>query len=145
MSGLSTEGSEEGALERDGRFRQDATILVADRNPRIRGLVERELRDEGYRVFAVENISQLRSWIAPEHLPDLLILDPDLPGGGSEDHIWPLLARYPRLPVVFHCLAADIPSPMPRMGCAVIVEKSADSIDLLKRQIARLLRKYCQD
>jgi DNA-binding NtrC family response regulator len=144
MSGLSTERSE-GALERDRRLRRDATILVADRNPRIRGFVERELRDEGYRVFTVESIYQLRNWISPGRLPDLLILDPDLPGGGPEDHIWPLLGRYPYLPVVFHCLATDIPSPMPRMDFTVIVEKSADSIDLLKRQIALLLRKKIQD
>jgi hypothetical protein len=47
--------------------------------------------------------------------------------------------------VVFHCLAADIPAPMPRMACTVIVEKSADSIDLLKRQIALLLKTNPRD
>jgi DNA-binding response OmpR family regulator len=135
----------QGAVEGDGRLRRDATILVADRNPRIRGLVERELREAGYRVFTVESVSQLRGWIVPEHLPDLLILDPDLPGGGPQDHIRPLLARYPRLPVVFHCLAGDIPSPVPGLDFTVVVEKSADSIDLLKRQIALLLRKKHQD
>jgi DNA-binding NtrC family response regulator len=144
MSGLSTDRTE-GALEHEGGRPGDLTILVADRNPRIRGLVERELRDAGYRVFAVDSVSQLRSWIAPERLPDLLILDPDLPGGGPVDHIWPLLRRYPRLPVVFHCLGTDIPGPMPRMAFTVIVEKSADSIDLLKRQIVLLLRKKHQD
>jgi hypothetical protein len=44
------------------------------------------------------------------------------------------------LPVVFHCLAADIPTPMPQVACTAIVEKSADSIDLLKRQIGLLLK-----
>jgi DNA-binding NtrC family response regulator len=144
MSGLSTERSG-GSLVRDGRRHPYSTILVADRNPRIRGFVERELRDEGYRVYTVESISQLRSWISPERLPDLLILDPDLPGGGPEDPIWPLLGRYPHLPVVFHCLTTDIPNPLPRMVFTVIVEKSADSIDLLKQQIALLLRKKYQD
>jgi DNA-binding NtrC family response regulator len=122
------------------KMRQDLTILVADRNPRIRGFVERELRGAGYRVFAVENVSQLMSWIGREELPDLLVLDPDLPGGCAEDQVWPLLARHPHLPVVFHCLAADIPAPIPQMACTVIVEKSADSIDSLKRQISLLLR-----
>ena len=132
-------------MERDGRLRRDHTILVADRNPRIRGYVERELREAGYRVIAVDSVSQLRSWIATERLPDLLILDPDLPGGGQEDYIWPLLGRHPELPVVFHCLAADIPSQIPRMAFTVIVEKSADSIDLLKRQIDLLLSRKHQD
>jgi DNA-binding NtrC family response regulator len=144
MSGLSTEKSG-GALDRNGGSRREATILVADRNPRIRGFVERELREAGYRVFAVESVSRLRSWIAPGCLPDLLILDPDLPGGGPENPIWPLLGRYPHLPVVFHCLTADIPSPMPWMARTAIVEKSADSIDLLKRQIALLLPKKHQE
>jgi len=47
--------------------------------------------------------------------------------------------------VVFHCLTGDIPSPMPGMAFTVVIEKSADSIDLLKRQIALLLRKKHQD
>jgi len=115
-------------------------ILVADRNPRIRNFVQRELRSEGYQVSTAETVTQLMHWITPGRLPDLVVLDPDLLGGGTEDHVWPLLARYPHLPVVFHCLAADIPMPMPRMACTVIVEKSADSIDLLKRQIALLLK-----
>jgi DNA-binding NtrC family response regulator len=132
-------------LEPDGVLRRDPTILIADRNPRIRGFVERELREAGYRVFAVENISQLRAWITPARLPDLLVMDPDLPGGGPEAPIWPLLSSYPHLPVVFHCLAADMPNPTPRMARTLIVEKSADSIDLLKSQIARLLRNKQQD
>jgi CheY-like chemotaxis protein len=115
-------------------------ILVADRNPRIRNLVGRELHSEGYRVLTAESVSQLLDWITPGHLPDLLILDPDLPGGDAEGHVWPLLARHPRLPVVFHCLSLDVPMPMPHMACTVIVEKSADSIDLLKKQIAVLLK-----
>lgn len=114
-------------------------ILVADRNPRIRNFVERELRGEGYRVHTAENVFELTQWITSGRSPDLLILDPDLPGGAAEDHIWPLLARHPHLPVVFHCLSADLPMPMPRMACTIIVEKSANSIDLLKRQIEMLL------
>ena len=120
-------------------------ILVADRNPRIRNFVERELRSEGYRVSTAESVAQLMHWITSGRLPDLVVLDPDLPGGGAEDHVWPLLARHPQLPVVFHCQAADIPMPMPRMACTVIVEKSADSIDLLKRQIALLLKTNQRD
>jgi len=120
-------------------------ILVADRNPRIRNFVERELRNEGYQVSTAETVAQLMPWISPGRLPDLLVLDPDLPGGGAEDYVWPLLARHPQLPVVFHCQAADIPAPMPRMACTVIVEKSADSIDLLKRQIALLLKTNPRD
>jgi DNA-binding NtrC family response regulator len=120
-------------------MQNESIILVADRNPRIRDFVERELRVEGYRVYTAENVSQLVHWLTPGHLPDLLILDPDLPGGAAQEHIWPQLARHPRLPVVFHCMAADIPMPMPQMACTVLIEKSANSIDLLKRQIELLL------
>ena len=35
--------------------------------------------------------------------------------------------------------------PMPQMACTVIVEKSANSIDLLKRQIDLLLKTTRQD
>lgn len=130
----------EWAIRCDDAMQNGFNILVADRNPRIRNFLERELRSEGYQVSTAESVAQLAAWISPGRLPDLLVLDPDLPGGGAEDYIWPLLSRHPRLPVVFHCQAADIPSPMPRMACTVIVEKSADSIDLLKHQIALLLK-----
>lgn len=119
---------------------KDFVILIADRNPRIRNFVERELRGEGYRVHTAETAAQLTHWLAAGHLPDVLVMDPDLPGGDTKDRIWPLLARHSQLPVVFHCLAADIPMPIPQAACTVIVEKSADSIDLLKRQIALLLK-----
>jgi DNA-binding NtrC family response regulator len=114
-------------------------VLIADRNPRIRNFVERELRKEGYRVNTVETVAHLMHWLTPGRLPDLLVLDPDLPSGGAENQVWPLLTRYANLPVVFHCLAEDIPMPIPPMVCTVIVEKSASSIDLLKRQIKLLL------
>ncbi len=120
-------------------------ILVADRNPRIRDFMERELRVEGYRVNAVETVAQLLHRLTRGTLPDLLVLDPDLPGGGAEDHVWPVLTRHSHLPVVFHCLAANIPMPMPRMRCTVIVEKSASSIDLVKQQIKLLLKMPQQD
>ena len=126
-------------------MQNEPIILVADRNPRIRNFVERELEADGYRVYTAESVSQLMRWIAPGHMPDLLILDPDLPGGGAEDFIWPLLARHPGLPVVFHCLSSDIPMPMPQMACTVIVEKSANSIDLLRRQIDLLLKTAQQE
>lgn len=115
-------------------------ILVADRNPRIRNFVERELRGEGYRVLTAETAAQLTFWLAAGYLPDVLVLDPDLPGGDAQDRVWSLLAGHPQLPVVFHCLATDIPMPIPQAACTVIVEKSADSIELLKRQIALLLK-----
>ena len=126
-------------------MQNEPIIVVADRNPRIRNFVGRELQSHGYRVWTAENVSQLMQWITPGNMPDLLILDPDLPGGGAEDYIWPLLAKYPGLPVVFHCLSSDIPMPMPQMACTVIVEKSANSIDLLRRQIDLLLKTARQD
>jgi DNA-binding NtrC family response regulator len=140
MSGLSVDNSKCDG-QGDNRMQKNAIVLVADRNPRIRGFLERELGAAGYRVYTVDSVSRLINWIGHDELPDLLVLDPDLPGGAAEDHIWPLLARHPRLPVVFHCLPADIPMPMPRMISTVIVEKSADSIDALKRQIALLLNR----
>ncbi len=129
----------------DSNMQNGFFILVADRNPRIRNLIERELRTEGYQVLTVETVTQLMHWINPARLPDLVVLDPDLPGSGAEDFIRPMLADYPHLPVVFHCLVADIPVSIPGTACTATVEKSADSIDLLKRQIALLLKTNRQE
>ena len=84
-------------------------ILIADRNPRIRDFIQREFKSEGYHVFTAESAGQLEYWIDRSSRLDALVMDPDLPGLESPDHLGGLLSRRPTLQVVFHCLAVDQP------------------------------------
>lgn len=114
-------------------------VLVADRNPRIRDFVQRELLSEGHRVFTAENAGQLRSWILRPAQLDALVIDPNMPGIDSFEQIRALLALRPGLPVVFHCLVPDCGWSNGSADRVRFVEKSGQSVDAVKAQIASLL------
>ena len=117
----------------------DTIILVADRNPRIRDFLQRELRSEGQRVYTAENADQLKSWIFRPGPLDALVIDPDMPGLEDHAHLEDLLRRRPALAVIFHCLAADCTDLRQPGRRLAFVEKSGQSVDLLKQQIRSIL------
>jgi len=115
-------------------------ILVADRNPRIRDFVQRELKSEGHRVFAAENGDQLKNWLGRPGRIDVLVIDPDLPGVESNVHLGRLLTLRPALAVILHCLPSDTTIRLSVKPDTLLVEKSGNSIDQLKQKIRMLLR-----
>ncbi len=112
-------------------------ILIAERNPHIRNLVRRELVAEGYDVFTVENVLQLKNWFSLRREPDVLVLDPEL-SGNEEHNIWELLETYPQLPVIIYCLCPDQWIGMRGPNRSALVEKNGNSITFLKHQIERI-------
>ena len=114
-------------------------ILIADRNPRIRDFMQRELRSEGHRVYTAENADQLKNWIHRPGRLDALVIDPDMPGMESQTHLVDMLAVRPELAVIFHCLASDCASLKTPCRVLAFVEKSGQSVDLLKQQIRSIL------
>lgn len=120
-------------------MKRESVVLVADRNPRIRDFVRRELSLEGHRVFTAEDAGQLKSWIQRPFKLDALVIDPNMPGIESREQIRTLLSLRPALPVVFHCLAPDCSVLLGLAGKVVFVEKSGQSVDALKVQIKTLL------
>lgn len=112
----------------------ERVILIAERNPHIRNLVKRELLTEGHFAFTVENTSQLKNWMQLRRAPDVLILDPDLPGG-EKQNVWDLLAPYPQMPVIIHCLSKDEWIDTPLLKRTALVEKNGSSITSLKQWI----------
>ena len=58
---------------------QDAQLLVVDDDPDLRDLLKRYLSQEGYRVDAVANGTDMMGWLAASSA-DLIILDLMLPG-----------------------------------------------------------------
>ena len=114
-------------------------ILIADRNPRIRDFVQRELRGEGHRVYAAENADQLRNWIHRPARLDALVIDPDMPGLEDATLFGQMLAERPALAVIFHCLVCDISSAQTPGRAVAFIEKSGQSVDLLKQKIRSIL------
>ncbi len=56
------------------------TILVADRNPNVHALLKRELEFDGCRVRLAAGTDDLLEWAFRRDPPELIIMDPDLPG-----------------------------------------------------------------
>lgn len=118
---------------------KNKTILIADRNPHIRGYLIRELVDEGYRVFSVKTFVQLREWIVNQHPLNLLVLDPNLPEVSSRQCLEDLLDHLHSVPVILHCLSVDCPLFLLDRLQSEFIEKDGDSVTALKRKIHRLI------
>ena len=116
------------------------TVLLADRNPRIRKFVQRELLSEGHEVVTAADAVQLTAWLTSSVHLDALVVDPDMPGIENCDHLCSLLSSRPNLPVILHCLVSDeaaIPIESTRL---LLIEKNGDSTDGLKHLLSSLFK-----
>ena len=115
------------------------TILIADRNPHIRGFLRRELAACGYHVRLVENGKELLKLMYSRTRIDLLVLDPDFPGVDVIDMARKIADRIPQLPVVLYCiLGADNTTDFEAEN-VFQVEKNGQSIETLKATLQSIL------
>jgi len=114
-------------------------ILIADRNRHVREFLRRELISEGYLVQVAKDDKELLSIIDGE-VPDLLILDLEIPYGGGLAVLQRLKDRNPPLPVVIHTFLTEYASHPAVQGQASFVEKMGNT-DVLKAAILDILKK----
>lgn len=117
-------------------------ILVADRNQHVREFLKRELMAEGYRVGLAKNVQEVLKKIYQPETLDLLILDPDLPGGEGLSLFKKLQDRIPVLPVVVHTYLMDYTDHTDILSEVAFVEKSGSSVESLKKMVCEILRKH---
>jgi DNA-binding NtrC family response regulator len=115
------------------------TILIADRNPHVRKLLERELRAEGYQVRLAENAREVFKWTFHHEPLHLIILDPDLPDAADVSILEKLLDRIPALPVVVHTYPSDYEKDSKDMNDVVFVEKRGSSVERLLQVVHETL------
>jgi len=116
------------------------TILIADRNPRVRGFLQREMSKEGYRILVAESTRDLLEWAFDRDPVDLIILDPDLPDAADSRLTSMLRERMPLLPVILHAHSSH---GLPEPGTAksfILDEKGGSSVERLKEVAAGLLK-----
>lgn len=117
------------------------TILIADRNPRVRGFLQREMSREGYRILLAENARDLLAW-SPDRDPiDLVILDPDLPDAADSPLMSKLRERMPQVPVIIHANPSMNLMEAEGMRTFATVEKGGNSIERLKEVAERILKR----
>ena len=113
------------------------TIVIADRNPHVRGFLQREMSKEGYRIRLAESAQDLLQWAFNPESIDLIILDPDLPDAVDAHLLSALQSRTPPVPVIIHThYAQSLPG---TEAPFIIVEKGGSSVEHLKQITASLL------
>lgn len=118
---------------------KDFTIVIADRNPRVRCFLQREMSKAGYRIRVAESAQDILRWIFNHEPIDLIVLDPDLPDAAEAHLLNTLQNRTPPVPVILHSHYAQSPP-----GVEVpffTVEKGGSSVVRLKQIAERLLRR----
>jgi DNA-binding NtrC family response regulator len=114
------------------------TIVIADRNPHVRGFLQREMSKEGYRILLAESAQNLLRWVVNPEPIDLIILDPDLPDAVDADLLNTLNNRLPSVPVIIHTHYAQ--SLSEAVARFITVEKGGSSVERLKHIAESLLR-----
>jgi len=123
-------------------LKKQYTILIADRNPNVRELLKREFSAMSeYRIMLAKNGYEVLKLIYDPEPLDLVILDLGLPDENGLRLLQKIQDRIPTLPVIVHSFFADYachPSVAPSTS---FVEKTGDSVEILKRVTADILRK----
>jgi len=110
-------------------------ILIADRNPRVRAFLRRELRAEGYRVTVAGSRAEVVRAVFGDNRIDVIILDPNLPDDDPAALFSTLRSRIPAIPVIIHTFVQDGQNAAPPAANEIFVEKQANSIETLKKII----------
>jgi DNA-binding NtrC family response regulator len=115
------------------------TLLIADRNPHVRTLLQRELTAAGYRTRLAENARQVLKLAFKGEPLDMIILDPDLPDADETHMLEHLLERIPMLPVVMHTYPSEYGLGLKDKKDVVFVEKGGRSVERLKQVVYETL------
>ncbi|MGQ9656036.1 MAG: response regulator [Thermodesulfobacteriota bacterium] len=118
-------------------------IVVADRNRRVREFIGRELAADGYVVLGAKDGKELMAMIEEGPMPDLLILDLELPYVDGLDILERLRDLELHVPVVIHTFLTEYANHPATQGAAGFLEKSGDNIHHLRATVAEVLQ--CRD
>ena len=115
-------------------------LLIADRNPHVREFLKREMMAEGYQIRLVKSGQELIDDVHNfDTLPDMVILDPDLPDANDLSLVHHIHQIVPGLPIVIHTLLTEMIHQLDAVHPVIFVEKKGSSVDHLKQAVKDLL------
>lgn len=114
-------------------------LVVVERNPHIRRLLEREFLAEGYQVSGISNEEDLILLLNGISQVDLLIIDPDTLDNPDNPDWDGVRHHYPDLPVIILYLGIESCRAFPFGVISGQVEKNWDSIGELKGLSAQII------
>ncbi len=118
---------------------REFTILIADRNRRIREFLRREFVLEGYHVRLVGDRHELSTMIRGDDTLDLLVLDSEILPPDEFRIVAQLENRIPPLPLIIHSFSTECVDVCLARAAAALVEKRGN-IGELKKTVKQALR-----
>ena len=112
-------------------------ILIADDEPNIRFLYQRELEEDGYEVILAEDGHQALQRIEQER-PDLVVLDIRMPGLDGVEALGRILDMHRTLPVILNTAYSGYEENFMTWSADAYVVKSGD-VSELKAKIREVL------
>ena len=113
------------------------TILVVDDDEAIRGLLQGELEDEGYKVLIAANARDALKMVETEPL-DLVILDIRMPGMDGLEALPRILGLKEGLPVILNSAYSQYQESFMSWAADAYVVKSSD-LSELKTKVKELV------
>ncbi len=129
------------AVDKGKILRSEHTILIADRNSRVREFLKRELTEEGFRVLQAETGRDVIEMVYHCFPLDLVLLDPDLPDMEETVLLKKIGNRIPPLPIVIHAFDFEEINYFLYLRKAEFVKKGGRSIEKLKQVVLEMLKK----
>ena len=104
-------------------------VLVADDEPAIRKLYERELRKEGYEVLFATNGQEAIQMVREGH-PDVIVMDIRMPGMDGIEAMSRILEEDNQLPVIINTAFSSYKENFLSWSADAYLTKSADLAEL---------------
>ncbi len=117
------------------------TILIADRNPRVRDFLRRELISEGYQTKIAKDGREVVEMTQGDDSCELLILDLDMPHMSGLGVLETIQRLRPSLPVIIHTFATEYEKHPAVQRAAGFWEKRGNNIDGFKAMVLQVLKK----
>lgn len=114
-------------------------ILIADRNRHVRELFDRELTSDMFHVLTAGSMDDLFNLLERQDIPDLMIIDPDLPDSEGVGMFTRLRKITPDIPVVVHSCQMDDLDQYDEFNIAAFIKKEGNSVELVKTVISAVL------
>jgi len=117
----------------------DFSILILDRNRRVRMFLKRELENKGYRVYQVKDRYELSGLSFTEDNFDLIVVDPELSDERGVPIIETVLVSFPGVPIILHAFWGDKTFCSCDYSAVACVEKNGNSIETIQKIISDML------
>ncbi|MBF0120349.1 MAG: response regulator [Desulfobacterales bacterium] len=123
--------------------KKNFSLLITDRNRHVCEFLKREMASEGYSVQIAISCKEIIKLIYNNNIPDILVLDPDLPDVYEPALLKTIFEKTGNIPIVLHTLNMDDSKKLLWLNIAGIIEKNETSIETLKDVILHITKEYC--